>query len=73
MDFPMPFGGIRLYLEVQPRKALADFLQHVADGCGKDHDHNIAVAFDGNRIYGSKLLFDCFHEWLEGYDSPEDS
>jgi len=71
MDFPMPFGGITHHVQITPRKALADFLQHLAAGCGKDHYHNIAVAFDGDLIYGSKLLFDCFHEWLETYDPEE--
>ena len=64
MTFPLPFGGITQVINFagQPAKMMA-FLMWVSKGCGKNHSHNIGVQFDGEQIWGTALLLDCYSKW----------
>lgn len=69
--FPVPFAGIRIYIGPMTRDDLMDFLAFLGRGCDTpdpenpehEHFHNVAIAFDGNRIWGSELLGDCAQRW----------
>ena len=67
MTWPVPFSGISRSVSFGSQEALSDFLQYVADGCGRGHMHNIAVEFDAERpkVYGSTLLAECAERWSE--------
>lgn len=59
MGFPIPFGGITCVFTAGSREGLMKAVRYLSTGCGQGHDHNIAVAFDGNHLYTSALGADC--------------
>lgn len=61
--FPMPFGGITESLELPPAMLRAA-IAFMAAGCEVGHQHNIAVAFDGNRVHTTKLGIECIKRLL---------
>lgn len=63
MWWVQPFSGIKIQIRPGGRDELNAFLKHVGEGCGKGHDHNVAVAFDGNYVLGSELLGDCYRDY----------
>lgn len=68
MTFPVPFTGITESAQFADRDALANFVSYVALGCGENHDHNIAVAFDGNSVHGTPLLMECVRRWSDSWE-----
>lgn len=65
----MPFGGITHFVTFTDVEALLNFLVWIGNGCGgAGHLHNVAVAFDGNRVHGSDLLVGCAERWSDSWE-----
>ena len=53
------FSGITQVVTFPNHQSLVETLTWLASGCGEQHRHNVGVAFDGNRLYGSDLAMVC--------------
>lgn len=68
-EWPTPFNGVTKSVTMQDGYAIAELMSFLADGCGEGHAHNIAVAFDGYRVYGSESFAACAQRWSENWES----
>lgn len=71
MEWPMPFSGIKVSVDLNTREELMSFLAWLGDGCRlpgeNEHSHNVAIDFGRNRVHGSDLLGDCAKRWHEWF------
>jgi hypothetical protein len=65
-SFPGEFSGITHVVSFRYHYELSGALDYLKyEAMRNDHVHNIAVAFDGNKIYTTRLGASCITKYVE--------